>query len=555
MKLALIILGIGLPFFIQSQTLPPCGLDYGTSEDESNIVFQMRYGTILNAINSINQAKNSRHYALGCPQEAYSYLPADVTEPNLSEIVEIWNTNHSPNISGVIIDCPRAGRYENNSALGAYYAMQAGYFSDTLKLAEIADMMYDQQYAIWNTSTVSPRNEGVYGYVSVPESDPCYPGGVIGSSVSSVCSFLPSYCITFNDGQFSGSSFLISGQDDPSNWFDGGLAYDHGWIGVQMIEASLQQSDPILKEKYKNSAELAAQYCINEYCVKNHNYTAKLIWLLAQMYAWTGDSKYSNELNYKLNKNLIPGILWDASSDGIIEGTSPPIYFSSLTKVAQEPGRMWDAHNSLPWYHAMNAWAITESYVSFRDQGDYTRANQLKPYVVAMIDNLANEILDLGVLTPNQLGVRDITYALLIAIWKISKYEDEAHPNWESAAWAMWNTGYFNSYSTHTVCLGLYLLLKSETRFTPLHLRNDYVDSINKSEKKNQITFYPTLVNDIIYINSSETKKMDYIIFSFTGKLVKTGTTEGKSINISSLNKGLYTISVEGKTIGRIIKK
>ena len=79
------------------------------------------------------------------------------------------------------------------------------------------------------------------------------------------------YCQTYTTGQFAGENFLFSGQDDANNWFDGGLAYDHGWVGVQMIESAIQQNDPILKEKYRNSVELAAQYCISEFSVKNHN--------------------------------------------------------------------------------------------------------------------------------------------------------------------------------------------------------------------------------------------------------------------------------------------
>jgi len=554
MKCKIIILIISISLHGYSQVTPPCGLDYGTSADESNIVLQMRYGTLTDAVNAINQGKNSRGNALGCPQAAYSYAPANIVEPTLSDIVNIWNSAHAPDISSFNVTCPRIGRYESNAALGAYYAMLAGYYSDTSKLEEIANMMYDQQYASWNVNAPNSRNEGVYAYINVPPTDPCYPGGVVGASVDAVCSVLPIYCVTYTSGQFSGTNFLTSGQDDTNNWFDGGLAYDHGWIGVQMIESAIQQNDPILKEKFRNSVEFATQYCISEYPVKNHNYTAKLTWLLAQMYAWTGDTIYSNELNYKLDKNLIPGILWDDTNDGVVDGTSPPIDFSNLTDIAQQPGRMWDGHNSLPWYHAMNAWALTEAYVAFRDQGNLTRANELKPYVIGMMDNLADEIINEGIITPDQLGVRDVTYALLTAIWKLSQYENESHPNWESAAWAMWNSGYFNSYSTHSVCVGLYLLVKSNTLFVPLHLREDYILSVPESEK-DDITFFPNPVNSIITIENLKSNQSGFSIFTITGQLLLNGNLNNGTINVSSLKPGTYMLLIDEKPIGKIIKE
>ncbi len=450
--LSLALIGFSYSTFAQT---PPCGNDYGSASDETNIVEQMRYGTIAEAVNAINQGKNTRGASLGCPQEVVTYATPNITEPLLSAIENVWGSVHAPAIEAYSVSCPRIGRYESNSALGAYYAMQAGYFTNTAKLVEIADMMYDQQYASWNIDNPTQRNEGVYGHLNVASNDNCYIGGVVGSSVATLCAALPQYCLTYTGGQFVGLNFAISGQDDNSNTFDGGLAYGHGWVGVQMIESAIMQTDPSLKQKYKNSLLLAGQYAISEYAVKNHNYTAKLIWLLAELYAWTGDPIYKEELNFKLDKNLLPGILWDGDNNGMVDGTSPAIPFNSLTVTAQTPGRMWDGHNSLPWYHAMNAWALTEAYVAFRDQGDDIRANELKPYVIAMLDNLANEITTQGIISPDALGVRDITYALLIGIWKISKYENESHVNWEQAAWAMWNSGYFNRRNSPRLCLGV----------------------------------------------------------------------------------------------------
>lgn len=537
------------------QVTAPCGSDYGSKSDEDNIIAAMRYGTTSDAVNAINQAKNTRGTALGCPQLVFNYSPANTTEPLLEDILVTWNTIHAPAISSFEITCPRIGRYQNNAALGAYYARKAGYFVNTAKLAEIADMMYDQQYSTWNTPSPSLRNRGVYGYLNAADTDTCYIGGIVGTSVKELCATLPQYCVTFNNGQFAGNSFAISGQDDDNNWFDGGFAYDHGWTGVQMIESAIQQTDSILKNKYRTSAIEAGRFAITEHCVKNHNYTAKLIWLLAELYAWTGDTIYKNELNYKLNKNLIPGILWDQNNDGYVDETNPPISFSSLHPTAQLPGRMWDGHNALPWYHAMNTWAITEAYIAFRDQGDTFRANELKPYALVMLDNLANEITTLGVVNPDALGVRDITYALLTGIWKISQYENESHPSWESAAWALWNTGYFETYNTHTVCLGLYLLIKSNTTYTPLHLREAVVTSNPLANDNSKINIYPNPTNGYIHIKKLNSSS-NYSISTSGGQPIIIGTIDmlNPTIDIQNFQEGLYLLKIKSESGSQIFK-
>ena len=115
-----------------------------------------------------------------------------------------------------------------------------------------------------------------------------------------------------------------------------------------------------------------------------------------------------------------------------------------------------------------------------------------------MLDNLANEVITQGVITPDALGVRDVTYALLSGIWKVSQFETETHLNWSQAAWAIWNSGYFNTYSTHSVCVGLYLVIESSTPFTPLHLRESFTLSTNNlNEDKLSIKLFPNPTNNI----------------------------------------------------------
>lgn len=529
--------------YAQNPSLP-CGNDYGSSADESNIVQQMRFGTIQNAVDAIDQAKNTRGFAMGCPQIAYNYNSANYAQPLLSDVENIWNNVHKPAIEAFVLNCPRIGRYENNAALGAYYANLAGYSSDFSVLDEIADMQEAQQYSSSNVANLDAAHEGVYGYIHVGSLNSCYPGGVVGSTVDQLCANIPTYCVDYDYGLFAGENFAIGDQYEPLSFYDGGMAYDHGWVGIQMIEAAIQQTDPIAKGKFKNSAELAGNWALNQEVVKNHNYSAKLIWLLAEMYLWTGDVVYKNELDYKLNKNLLPAVLMDTSSNGLVDGTS--IAFSDLTIIAQIPGRCWDGHNSLPWYNAMNAWALTEAYVAFRDRGDVNRANELKPYVIAMLDNLSWEINNLGVID-DQLGVRDLTYALLIGIWKVARYENESHTNWETAAWAMWNTGYFNTYSTHSVCVGLYLCLLNNTAYEPLFDREPF-DSIDAIEPTNRLSLYPNPTDDFLNL------KMDNFygewfqirIVDLTGRIILESylDSDQKTLDLSELNAGSYTCTV-----------
>lgn len=544
MKISLAFLLLTFGFLLKAQNPnPPCGNHYGSSSDEANIIQQMRFGSITDAQNAIEQAKNTRGTSLGCPQLAYNHNPANFSQPSLTAVANIWNTVHLPTIESFTINCPRIGRYENNSALGAYYARLAGYPANLDALYDIATMQMAQQYTSSNVNSLDPQHEGVYGYIHVPSNDPCYPGGVVGSSVTAVCASIPSYCLPYDNGLFAGESFLVGDQYDPLSFYDGGIAYDHGWIGTHMIEAGIQQFDMNRKVAARHSVSAAAQWALSQEVVKNHNYTAKLVWLLAQMYNWTGDSNYLNELNYKLDKNLLPSVLMDADSDGFVDGTNPAIAFQDLTTIAEVPGRNWDGHNSLPWYSAMNAWALTDAYVAFRDRGETVRAQELKPYVLAMLDNLSWEINNLGIID-DQLGVRDLTFALLNGIWKVAQYENEPHPEWETAAWAMWNSGCFTTYSTHSVCVGLYLCVLSGTNYEPPFVR-DYFASID-DQQHNAFSVYPNPATDYISIKSPENATFSAVLIDLNGRTVweRNNVSSSEKIDLSSVESGAYFLNL-----------
>ena len=69
-----------------AQVTPPCGNDYGSSSDETNIVSQMRYRSIIDAESAINLAKNTRGTSLGCPQIGLTYATSNISQPTLASI-------------------------------------------------------------------------------------------------------------------------------------------------------------------------------------------------------------------------------------------------------------------------------------------------------------------------------------------------------------------------------------------------------------------------------------------------------------------------------------
>jgi hypothetical protein len=139
---------------------------------------------------------------------------------------------------------------------------------------------------------------------------------------------------------------------------------------------------------------------------------------------------------------------------------------------------MWDGHNALPGYHAMNAWALVEAYCALRDRdggladsvGLALRA-KVKRTAVAMLDNLAWEINHLGVGNAQAPGFSQLPFALLTGLWKLASFDREPHPAWDSASTALWNIGYAKSFGANTVNVGLYMAYRTGQRYTPLSRR------------------------------------------------------------------------------------
>jgi hypothetical protein len=448
-----------------------CGNPYGTLAQATAIEDAMYQGSVAECVAAISAARETRGVGVGCPDVEFARAIPDTTPPALDDIAAVWNTVHLPGLIAYAEDCPPIGREWPAAALGGYYARLAGYSAPDQVLTLIARQLEATQYTPAHAPEPLVTHPGIYGYAAgvAERSDPCYRGGVVRERVEQICGKLPQFCPTYTAGTWAGESFVVADFSVTPRAFDGGAAYDHGWAGALMIEAWLQTTGPEDRSLFEASARLAAAWSAREPAVRNHNYTAKNIWLLAQLYALTGEAPYRDALLDRLERNLKPGVLMDRNADGLVDGmTHQP--FAELNPVARHPGRMWDGHNSILWYQAMNTWAMTEAYCAFRDRGDTDEAADLRHLAIAMLDNMAWELTQIGPGVDIGEGAHPTPYALLVGLRKIAAVEQESHADWEAALAALWNTGYFESFEggRSTANCGLYLLHLSGTPFVPL---------------------------------------------------------------------------------------
>ncbi len=430
---------------------------------------------------AVQTGMNSRGNTVGCPGTAYTYDAASATAPTYTQALSNWTGTHVPGILAYSTACPDLGRTGAGYALAGYYANLSGYTLPastqqqlTAKIIAIDDMLAGEQFTSANVSgTVG--NPGSFGYLNTSSSNSCFfatlAGSVtLGSNINAFCTGLPNSCATYTAGLFKGLSFQVQDLGDLSLVPDGSMGFDHGFDGVNLVEATIQQAN----SPYAGNLALAGQWAINEPAVRDVNYTAKLVWLLAELYDRTGNTAYSTAMMNKLNRGLlINALMPDPANPANVYGMSPATPFASLTPVAQTPGRMFDGHNALPDYSAINTWSLVEAYVALRDQGDTANAALVRPYAIAAMNNLAYEVNTLGVPT---LGKSQIPTALLLGLWKISAYEGfqgggNGATNWESAAWRCWNDGTASSFGPETLNAALYLVYLSNKPYVPLKNR------------------------------------------------------------------------------------
>ncbi len=443
----------------------PSASEYGSTAARRTIQEAMLSGTASDVIAAIDSVKALRGTWMGCPTKAVTRQAMDTTPGTSAEVHAVWESIHAPGIAAATIDRPSIGRDYGRIALGGWYAKRAGAVVSVAHLAAYASNLRDQQCTVGTCADAGAMPRGLFGYVLVPAGDPWYLGSLVGGSALTIAQRYPALAATYTGGAFAGSRFLIGDTLVAQNFVDGGAAYDHGIAGVMMNEAATTHPDATVRTACRASANSAADWAVSEPCVSNHNYTAKLVWLLAATYAATGDATYRDGCVDKLRRDVLPGVLMDRDGDGRVDGV-PGIAFSQLTTSARVPGRMWDGHNSLPWYHAMNTHAVVAAYAALRDRGDAALADdEVRPYAIAMLDNLAWEVEHLGL---KGSGFADVPPALLTGIWSIARAENEAHPAWDRAAWAMWNAGRDRGLGDFTLAVGLYLMVVDSLPYAPL---------------------------------------------------------------------------------------
>ena len=437
-------------FLLQTGTAcgqtPTCtDFRYGTGSQAALIELALSTGTVAESVAAIRAAQATRANDLGCAEASYPVTRASSTAPSLAAIRAAWAEQlvAAEQALDTYDRCPAVGRGAGAYALGGWTARSGGLSFPEAPLRALADNFLATQYGADKTPGTQQTWPGLFGYATrlgVPD-DACFVPGVLGDALGNACTEAPSICSKYRTGRFANLDFAVADFDAVAGLRDGGAGFDQGWAGVMMIEAALGTTDRAAAARYRQSALAAADWAIAEPAVRNHNYTAKLIWLLAAAYDWTGESHYRDALVDKLERSLLPGILMDQNADGLIDSV-PGVRFADLrAPAARIPGRFWDAHNALPQYQAMNAIALVEAYAAFRSRGDVVMRDRVRPYALAVLDNQAAEFQSLG----GAVGSTQAFNAFALALWKISDPENLARPPWEQALWQLWNSGLGNS--------------------------------------------------------------------------------------------------------------
>jgi hypothetical protein len=443
----------------------PCSDGYGTAEDRAAIEQAMLSGTTIDVHSAIAAAHRTRDLRLGCPEVDVTRDTPNTAVPPISDVLGHWNAIHAPAIARYQIGCPEIGRGAPSAALGAWVANRAGASVSTNALSDIARMLEAQQFTAARAALVVDTTFGVYGgVVAAGSSDACSLTGTAGNQVSTWCSRFPEQCPQYASGLFAGRRFLVADINRAAGVLDGGAAFDQGWSGVMMIEAAMGVPDLNLRKQFAASARLAGAWAAAEPPVRNHNYTAKNIWLLARLYGWSGETMYRDVFIDKLERNLLLGVLTDENADGLTDTPGPQVAFAKLVPVARLPGRMWDAHNSVTHYQAMNTVAMVEAYVALRDRGETLSAARAQNYALAMLDNLAYEFTELGVPSAGA-SQREAGFALALGLWKIAQVENLAKPAWDRALAAIFNAGASKSAGAGTAFAGVYLAARTRALY------------------------------------------------------------------------------------------
>ena len=190
---------------------------------------------------------------------------------------------------------------------------------------------------------MAARREGLR-HVSPDRGEPPRDDPQFGARIASICASYPDLCVTYDHGLFAGKTFNIGDYIASSGIYEGHLAFDHGWVGVMLVEAALSTSDPA--KRASTSTPPSPQGCGPRRTLHAQPQLHRQEpLLLASLDDYLGEARWPTAMLDRAERCIMPGALMDTNGDGEVDGMrSQP--FSALTPVAQRPGRMWDGHNA-----------------------------------------------------------------------------------------------------------------------------------------------------------------------------------------------------------------
>jgi len=549
----------GCAFTSRAQgTVAYCAIPLDSLVIDTLIQTAMLHGTPQDVANAIDTGKTYIDTAIGCGQESYNYFPADYSKPSQIQVISDWYNYQESKIDSVISYCPGAGRYQASVALGGYYARLAHFYVGLDTLNVVAQNFLQTQYDANNAPTPLKFAPGVYGYLNLPITDSCH---IITTADNDIINHYldpTPYQVAYDNGAYANDSFYVCDYDTSTFWYWGGLAYDQAWITTMMIQAATQQQNSTYKTEYTNSAIESGSWTMQEPPEIISEITSCDIWTLAQLYDWTGNKLYYNNMTDKLNRGLLPSILTDFNKTGYVDGMNNKP-FSSLTNLAQHPGRLWDPPDAVVWNTAVCANGLVEAYVAARDNGDDSEAQALKPYVNVVMNNICWQVNNYGTFTLSVL-YRDIDYAVINAIWKIEEYENDPHPAWDSTAWALYNGGIAKFYGLPLVDVSLYLLALDSVPYKPLSTEG-IPPVLPSNISRASVYPNPSDGNSTLNFVLSTQGTVSIKITDITGRVVENianhNFTVGKhtiNLNYKSLSEGMYFICLQSGGQNKALK-
>lgn len=438
-------------FSAQAQDSKEPGEPYGWPDGKKRIQQAMLTGDSTRISQTIFSARNQRGISVGMAIQDPIYRAPDSSEIDKNEVEKIWNgvvdqwMVWEPNCPETSMDAPAA-------TLGlAFGSLGKSLVVPQENLRNLLQLLRDQQYISSNCLISTGIVPGAFGISQVPVEEPCFVAGSSQRFAQSVCQSYPILCPTYSGGLFAGKKFAVADQALELDFLDGGLTPTQAWGVLEMIYGHLTLGD----SAFFQSAKLGANWCLQEKPMANSSQTARLVWALASWYEATGDSSYYLALKNRVFHHLCPAILMDKNADGLVDGMKE-IAFSQLVPYSNSPGRIWDGQNASSWNSAVAASALCYSYAALRNRLDSVDANQVRPYLEAMMNNLCREIIQSGT-PPLGSGFRELCFAILEIHYHLSVAEGLYKPDWDKAIRIVWNARVVQRGAEYSVNVGQFV--------------------------------------------------------------------------------------------------